>query len=67
MNPELLENPEIFGVDMMLLDVLAWLGTVSQSRLTDRCLTGTACQIHSVCAYVCICAVGTRWFHCERT
>lgn len=29
MNPELLENPEISGVDMMLLDLLFWSGTAS--------------------------------------
>lgn len=44
MNPELLENPEISGADMMLLDLLLWLGTVSRIRLTDHCLTGKACQ-----------------------
>lgn len=50
MNPKLLENPECSGVDVMLFDLLLWLGTVSQIRLTllflptDHGLTGKACQ-----------------------
>lgn len=72
MNPKLLENPECSGVDVMLLDLLLWLGTVSQIKLTllflptDHGLTGKACQsilcVHMF-AYVPLCA---RWFICEH-
>lgn len=70
--PYIPRNPECSGVDVMLFDLLLWLGTVSQIRLTllflptDHGLTGKACQ-----CFLCICMFAylplrVRWLICEH-
>lgn len=65
-------NPECSAVDVMLFDLLLWLDTVSQIRLsllflpTDHGLTGKACQFS-----LCICMfsylpLSACWFKCEH-